>query len=356
MKFYFLTAVLISLFFTAACSSFSKQNERATAEGASARAEQEAAIARADQALQAKDFQTAESLYADFQARFPASVFYQRAQMGRAKALEALEKWAEAAELYRNTIEITRVSQPDIAALALYRVSYVYENLEDEARVMASLKDALQMKDYLPPEQSLAEIPARMAASYNRMGRTEEARHYFRLAESGIQQVRSSMESNQSPEWLSRIYFNMGVLSTNQLDWQNIQASLDTLKMVQIFSLRSAESGGPPWSKMASDGLIANYRDLWDAIQKIPLNKAMDMGAAKREQVDRQLDLSGQLLALINELRQYRSPESAGQSPEAKDLFLYLDQLERKAQSFLMSVGDQTPLTPEAEKRGGLKR
>lgn len=348
--------VLAALLLATGCSSLSKNEIAGVAIDPRVRAEQEREIAKADAAMQAQDYPAAEKLYSDFQVLFPTSVFYQRAQLGRAQALEGQEKWSEAADYYRKTIEATRNSQPEIAALALYQISFSYESLGDEARVLASLTDALQMKEHLLPEQSLAEIPARMAASYNRMGRTKEAQHYFRLAESGIQQVRASSSANHTPTWLSRTYLNMGSFSTNQLYWENIQASLDTLKMIQIFSFRSAEAGGAPWSKMASEGLIANYRDLWNTIQQIPLNKAMDMGAAKREQTDRQVDLTGQLLTLINELKQYRAPERGDESLEASELFLYLDKLEKHAQDFLISTGDQTPLTPEAQKRGGLKK
>lgn len=320
------------------------------------RAEQEGELKKADQALMMGDLQTAEKLFREFQQRFPTSVYFQRSQFGLAKTLEAQQRWAEAADLYRKTLEVTRERQPEIAAQALYELSYCYENLGDEARVLASLQDALTMKQYLTQEQALAEVPARLAASYNRMGRTKEAEQYFREASRGIQQMRPSHTMDQSGVWLAKTYYQMGVFSTNQLSYENLQTSLDTLKMVQIFSLRSAEASGEPWSKMAADGLLSNYRDLWNTIQGIPMNKAMESGAAKREQVDQQANFTGQLLTLMNELRTYRAPETREESPEASEMFLALGKMEEKAHRFLTNLGGQTPLTPEAKKRGGLKR
>jgi tetratricopeptide (TPR) repeat protein len=350
----------VSLFCAAlilsACSSFQFDEVHGVPIDPQVRAEQEKEIAKADQALTAQDYAGADALYLEFQKKFPNSVFYQRAQLGRAKVLEFQGRWAEAAELYRNTVEATRLHQPEIAAQALYQVSFCYENLGDEAGVLASLQDALQMQDHLRPEQSLAEIPARMAASYNRMGRTKEADHYFRQAERGIQQVRAAQNPENSAVWLSSIYYNMGVFSTNQVSLENLQPSLDTLKIVQIFSLRSSEEGGRPWSTMASQELIANYRDLWNTIQQIPLNKAMEQGAAKREQTEKQLNFTGQLLALMNELKQYRAPDASNAHEDASELFNYITKLEKQAQIFLTAKGIRNPLTPEAESLGGLKR
>jgi hypothetical protein len=359
---YFATALLTfalsasSPLLISSCASLRSRDVTGADVDPKVRAEQENELRKADEALIALDFAGAEKLYGEFQTRFPNSVYFQKAQFGRAKALESLEQWSEAADLYRKTLEVTRSQQPGIAAQALYELSYCYENLGDEARVLASLKDALLLKNYLAPEQAEAEIPARLAASYNRMGQTKEAEQYFREADEGIRKVRASQSGEESAVWLARTYFHMGVFSTNQASLENLQANLDTLKMVQIFSLRSAEAHGEPWSKMSSQGLIANYRNLWNTIQQIPVNKAMDLGVAKREQLDRQVNLTGQLLTLINELRVYRAPERREESPEASDLFIFLNKLEKQAQNFLFSLGERNTLTPEAEKRGGLKR
>jgi hypothetical protein len=106
---------------------------------------------------------------------------------------------------------------------------------------------------------------------------------------------------------------------------------------------------------MASQGLIANYRDLWNTIQQIPLIKAMDQGAARREQLERQLNYTGQLLTLMTELKQYQAPEGKTRV-DSIELFTFLNKLEIQALSFLTAKGIRNPLTPEAESLGGLKR
>ena len=253
-------------------------------------------------------------------------------------------------------MKATRELQPEIAAQALYELSFCYENLGDEARVMASLMDAKTFKEHLAPEQALAEIPARLAASFNRIGRTKEAHENYLLAEVGVKEIRGLKSQNVSPEWLSKLYYNMGAFSTNQISQESLQGSLDTLKMVQIFSLRSIEAQGKPWAKMAEQGLITNYRDIWNTIEMIPLNPTLDSGAAKRDKMERQIAMTGKLLAISADLKLQRAPDEGENEIKTSALFDFLKELEIKGQALLASQHEMTPLTPEALQREGLKR
>jgi hypothetical protein len=320
------------------------------------KAQQEKEIRAAENLLEAQQAPEAEKAFTDFQAKYPISIYYQAAQVGKAKALELQGKWTEAAALYRATIEATRETQPEIAAQALYEISFCYENLGDEARLIASLQDALRMKQYLHPEWAMAEIPARLAASYNRVGRLDEAQKYFKQADQGMTQLRAQHDKDASAEWIAHVYYEMGLFSTNQLAYENLQASLDTLKMVQIFSLRSVEAHAEPWSQLASDGLQTNYRDIWNTIQDIPLNKSMDVGAAEREKVERQTGFVGQLLALINDLKRFETPEVAEKNLVMKDLLGFLNNVESQGSQFLSSSQMHTRLTPESQRRNALKK
>ncbi len=320
------------------------------------RAEQEIEISKAEEALLKRNYDQANSLFIEFEKHFPNSVFYQRAQLGRAESLEQQENWIEAVELYRQVVVATTDRQNELTAKALYRLSFCYENLGDEARVLASLVDAQRLKEFLMPEQGLAEIPSRLAASYSRMGRTKEAQLNFRLAEAGVTEVKRLRGTNVTPEWTAEIYHRMGAFSTHQLSHENLQTSLDTLKTVQIFSLRSIEAEGAHWSELSNKGLMSNYRDIWNTIQQYPYNRAMESGAARREQIERQAHFAGQLLAMMNDLNLYRQPEHKDAKGQIGQLFKFVKKLELQGRDFLNALGDQTPLTPEAKKREGLKR
>ncbi|PIS10891.1 MAG: hypothetical protein COT73_07000 [Bdellovibrio sp. CG10_big_fil_rev_8_21_14_0_10_47_8] len=341
------------------CALFQRDDSMASVDPR-VRVEQEQQLSKAEEALEQNLPVEAERLFLEFQMNFPNSVFFQKSELGLGQALERQERWSEAAEKFRNIVEINHDSQPEIAAHALYELSSCYESLGDDSRLFAALMDLEAFKKYLKPEQALAEIPARLAAAYNRTGRSDEARKYMALAEDGVQSVRiqqlekkNALGNPADTHWISQVYYKMGRFSTHQISSENIQAYLDTLKMVQIFSLRAIEGGGQPWSDMADKGLTENYRDVWAAIQGIPMNRAMDTGAALRELIERKTDLIGQMLTMINDLRLHRSPQSEALTGP---LFQYLGSMEKKAESFLYRQPERTPLTMEEKKRQALKK
>ncbi len=352
--------ILISIFLLSACSAFQMDEKTGIPIDPRIRAEQEAELAKADENFENGYMSLAKEGYSEFSKKFPNSIFYQRSRFGLAQTLEAESKWAEAASIYRDTIGATRERQPEIAAQALYRVSVCYENLQDETRVLASLKDAMNLKKYLRPEQIEAEIPARMAASYSRMGLLEDAKKQLQKADEGIQEViknqRSNMNQQELNQWSSEIYYKMGLFSTSQLNSENIQASLDSFKMVQIFSLRSVELGVQPWSEYAQQKMLGNYKDFWKAARTMPLAQGLDQEAAQRQRTERQIHFAGEILALMTDLKSSRAilPEMRG--PLSDSLFKSLTVQEEELQKFLYDQGETTKLTPDALKRNQMRK
>jgi tetratricopeptide (TPR) repeat protein len=356
-RIYFLS--LLSLI-CLSCAAFQRDEKTGDPIDPRVRAEQEGEIQKADSHYAAGYYTVAQEEYASFQKKFPNSIYFQRAGLGLGQSLEAQDKWSEAATVYRQTIDATRERQPEIAALALYRISLCYENLGDEARVLASLKDALSLKQYLKPEQAQAEIPARMAASYSRMGLENEAQAQLSVADAAIQQIikqnRSNMDQDSLNIWSAAIYYRMGLFSTNQLSGENLQACLDSFKMIQIFSLRSIELGAQFWSEKAEKALMLNYQDVWKAIQNFPPIQGLDVGAAARQKVERQIYFTGQTLSLISELKSARSASQDSRSKTSKLFFKWLAQLEIQMEKFLYDQGELNQMTPEAIKRNQLKQ
>lgn len=346
--------LILGLLLTA-CSAFQVDEKTGDPIDPRVRAEQEAEIQKPDQNLANGYFSVAREQYAEFQKKFPNSVFYQRSIFGQAQSLEGEKKWAEAAEMYRANIEATRVRQPEIAAQALYRISICYENLGDESRVLASLRDSLTMKEYLNPEQAEAEIPARMAASYSRMGLQKEAKEQLEKADQGAQRVikqnLSTMDQSTLNAWSAKIYYSMGSFSTQQANSENLQGMLDSFKLVQIFSLRSIELGVDPWSNLARKELVKNYESLWDLVIKFPKIQGLDAEAAVRQKNERQSYFAGQILTLLNELKAAQVVSEDMRSQQVKDLFKDILKYQDKLEQFLYAQGEFTKLTPEALKR-----
>lgn len=298
----------------------------------------------------------AEEAFALFVKNKPTSFYYYRAMMGQARAVFEQRRWAEAAAIYRVIEDGTRDLHNEIAGQALFELSFCYENMGEESHVLASLLDAQKLQNNLPPEIGLAEIPARIAASYHRMGQEVEAGKYLQLAQKGIVQIQIGKEPTiENKKWLAEIYFHMGQLSTNQLTEDNLQAHLDTLKMIQIFTLRCVETEASPWSGLASTNLTNNYADVLHLIMQFSISKSMDAAAAKREKMDRQMYFVGLLLVHIADLKSQRLIlDKAG--AEQEKLFTGLAEIEQKGQNFLLTSNALTPLTPESTQRPKKKK
>lgn len=297
----------------------------------------------------------AEASYVEFQKKHEGSVFEQSAKLGQARVIYYQGHFARSAELYREVVAATRATRPRIASLALFEMSFPYESLGDEARVLASLKDAQKLAEYLAPEISKAEIPARLAAAYQRIGRTKEAEKELAQAEIGVKELRAAEGTKLSPTFLARIYFEMGSFSTDQLGHENLQASLDTLRMVQRFTLRSIEMQGAPWSERAGEQLKRGYRDLWNMTMSIPINHSLEKGAAEREKTDRQIYFAGIILELAEELKQAKAPISDKSNPQLDEVFGFLQKLENRGSQFLRDARVETPLSDESQKKNSIK-
>lgn len=313
-------------------------------------------LTRGERYLIERKWTDAEAVFKEFNKKYPYSVYMQRSRFGLAQSLAEQGNWSEAAEVYRLIINTSQLSNPEIKAQALFEISFCYENLGEEAKVLASLQDALSLKEYLVQEKVLAEIPARMAASYYRLGQNQIAEEYLQKADEGIKRLRALKLSEGDNTWLAKIYFRMGVFSTNQLSSENLETSLDTLRIVQIFSLRSAEEGVAPWSSDASDRLIDNYRTIWRLIGNLAAEEHIDSGMAKSRLQERQIDLTNKLLEITNDLKLYQLPSGSNKTEATAKVYAFIEELTKQAQVFLASRSVRNHLTPEAEALGGLKR
>jgi tetratricopeptide (TPR) repeat protein len=314
------------------------------------RASQEQEIKNAQSEFAQMHFVTALNSFQKFEAEHLDSPFYFQAQVGHAQSLGALGQWSEAAVIYRGIVESTRQSQPELAAFSLYQLSYCYEALGEETKVYASLRDAESMKTRLSPEIAMAELPARLAASLYRMGRSKDAAGKLGEAERGLKELKFIHGSDGvSKEWLAQTYFQMGILSTNQLSMENFRPSLDTLRLVQIFSLRAVEEADPKWSPLAAETLSSTYRDLAILVDQVPLNRSLDHGAASRMQKDTKNQMAAQILESMQNLKTLRLTTES--EPELlTTLYSSLVPIEAKLVKVLEKNPVQNELTPEAQR------
>jgi tetratricopeptide (TPR) repeat protein len=320
------------------------------------KAKQEAALKPAEEQLALANFVDAVKMFAEFQHQYPSGYYHQKASLGLAQAYEALGEWDKAAQLYRSVVEATREKQPEIAGVALYMSSFTYEALGDETRVLSSLKDAETLGESVAIEQRAAEIPARISAFYQRIGQVSEARKYLDKAQEGFKKLKAMKGSTIDQVWLARVLFMMGQFQVNQVSADNLQPHVDTLLPLQVFLMRSVETNGLPWSRLAKESIMRAYLSIWNTVQAFPLNRALDRGAAEREKLDRQLYFVGEMLRLMNELRDLKLPDAASDNIQVQELNDFMGYLYQKGKEFLVTKVEFMPLTQESLSRMGLKQ
>ncbi|GIL18827.1 MAG: hypothetical protein BroJett040_25780 [Oligoflexia bacterium] len=354
---YFLfTFTILSLPFITGCSTGTKSKYVTPAPVTDEiKARQDLELAQIEINLEKQLFRDVELSIGEFQAKYPNSIFWYRSQIDLARSLQGLGKWKESTEILRDTIEANQARHLNVTALAFFYISFSYDALGDEAKSLAALLDAQNLKSHLPIEIAQAELPARLAAYYNRVGQTKLAREYFREAERGVATLFSG-DKPASRDARARTYYWMGAYSTNQISYENLQSALDTLSFVQIFSLRAMEAQSEGWSARAEEGLKENYRDIWNTIMQLPRQQGLDPFAAERELKEVQYRWLGQVLRVTHQLKLYRAPEVDQKNEVVKEFFEFLNDLEERANDQMLAIGEYNPLTPDAQKRQSLKK
>lgn len=341
----FLKISAISVFiFAFGCTTVTKKTISPGPVDPVVRAKMEQDLKSAEEQLKEQKYNEALEAFKKFGKDNPVSIFTQRALIGEARALEGLNEWTKAAAIYSNVISDTRETNPDVAALALYWSSFCYEALGDEARVIAALLDAYKMAEYLPAEKGKAEVPARLAAAYARIGNEEESRKYLQIADKGI----SSLFGNKSDtpemrESKSEIYYLMGHQSTAQLSEESLGSYLETLNLLQVYLLRGVELEGTKGGEHSQKQLMAQYRDLWVRIDAIRAPDGYDPVAGEVTRRQAKSKWAAELLDSVERLRQYRLPTEKGKLVE--ELFSYLEEFENKAKQAILAAAELSPLT-----------
>ncbi|MES2965154.1 MAG: hypothetical protein V4760_14810 [Bdellovibrionota bacterium] len=277
----------------------------------------------------------------------PASPYSQAAILNSGRALEGLGRWSEATERYRAVVRVTANARK-LQAMALYRLSICHEALGDDLQVVATLNDLLSRMEELPPEMARAELPARLATAYARVGNFDRAIDFYRQAENGIAKLRQEA-GDDVPEWLPRTLFFMGELSRRSPTWAEFESSMRPLGRGQVYLLQAAELEAAPWSEKAADELIGTYSNLWTAIASAPVPSEGDPLLATRALQLKQWERSILLLDSLAELRARILPrEAATRSAAAKRIAKAMEDLEKEIGKLLLERPAGEGLTREA--------
>ncbi|KYG70714.1 hypothetical protein AZI85_01925 [Bdellovibrio bacteriovorus] len=307
------------------------------------RAAEEAELKNAERVLEKGRFKEAQILFKDFYGRHQQSSFYQAARLGEAEALDGMEEYQQAASLYRDVYLRTIQGQPEIAALALYKMSFTYEALGDDEKTIAALLDARKLSEHLPLEVAEAEIPARLAAIYGRQGREQETVDYLSQADKGIAKVLQEQRPQLQPGWLAKTYFQMGLVSTNQISEENFSEFAQGQRWIQVYLFKAMKQNDETWSQRAQEELQNVYRNLFTLVES-------------SQNRDVQSRLGGDLLDLMDQAELYKPILGQKETTYEKNFFSYLAEVRKKLDNVLYGSGETMSLTEESQRLNSIKR
>ncbi|WP_246845179.1 hypothetical protein [Bdellovibrio sp. NC01] len=299
-------------------------------------------INNAERLLSLGRYEEARLAFRSFQSSYPQSNFFESSRLGEAHALEGLGRWDEATKIDRDVYLKTSKDHPEIAALALYRMSFAYEATGDDLKTTAALLDAQRLGKYLPAEVAEAEIPARLASIYGKLGRDKEAMNYLNQAEKGINRIRLE-KKEVGIGWLAKTYYQMGSISTNQLSADNFEQSAEGFRMVQIYLIKSMQQNDPAWSARALEQGQATYQSF--------LNLAETQAERKT-----QIEFAGTITDLLDQAELFKPLQGQKPNQFEESFFSFLQNLRKRTEDLLYQSKETMSLTEESQRFNSVKR
>lgn len=274
-------------------------------------------------------------------------------------AYEGMGQCRKAADRYRQVVRGSVKKFKRLEVEALYRLSYAYECLGEDQKVVAALLDVHRRSATMNPAVAKAEVPARLAAAYARLDNQEQAKAYFNIADKGLLELRSEIQTaRQAKISLAKTLFFMGRMnSLNQQFAKRPADYIESLRTLQPFLMRSISTDVQPWSDKSAHQLLEGYNKLLRLIEGSYVDAdTKDAGINERLSREQKLSLVRYATQSLQELRAKKLPGRASEDSLETRVFRELDGIERQMQSVMASASEVQLKTPEAQKREGLKR
>jgi len=339
--------------FLGACQATKSVFERTVKVDEKILQEQKAAIEVAETSLEAQNWAVAEEQFSVFMRKYPVSSYSAQAYFGKARSLEGLGQYQAAVQVYRTLGEQARKTSPEQAAMAYVRMSYCYEALGDETRLMAALADADSFAEALPEEVRQLEIPTRRAASMMRRGLADEARKILKQVEKNLPDVseRSSLELRSKH---ARILTALGAQDLRAITPENYIATLETVQALQPFLWKAVTLKATPWSDQAAEKLRLTYFTLANLAFNPPkLDAGRSESVSARYRSELQKTWVARLLESLENLKTFSTEalsEAGGELPQL------VGEIEENGRKILWGRQNLTPLTDESKVHHQLKK
>lgn len=191
------------------------------------------------------------------------------------RTYEVLNQCEKAQLKYRELIQSALGEFELLKAKGVLRLGYVYECLNQDAKVIGSFLDAKRVKGILPRFTDQVEIPIRLALAYSRLNHWEVAKSFFDSSEKAFKNYsffsstsRKNQETlNKREEWAKTLYF-ISSLDKNFYNIKDPEIRLKALRYLQKYLIKIFQTKSLNWSKKALKSIKEAYEKLWIEIQK----------------------------------------------------------------------------------------
>ena len=259
-----------------------------------------------------------------------------------------------AGERLRGVVRLAGNMAPPIKYRALMQLADVYTCLGDNAKTITTLIEASGGRQVLPPDIVLAEIPARLAGAYARVGNAREAKRYYQKAERGLDELSATLDRRRDrvPE-IAQILIGMGNMQELKPRSLKSEQYLASLRALQKYLFKAVELNVPNSSQAAADQIAQAYDGVWYYIDTDNATTKSDQ--TQRERMREKLQVAELAVQDLKELYREHIPD-----PNEPSLVTnFLNQMrtrELKFRNFIATNIVGTNLTPQALRAQSIKR
>ena len=307
--------------------------------------------------LEEENYNSASLTFERILNQNPTSEFELVTMFNAGAAREGLKDCKGAADRYRKAVAGARGKFPQIESQSLYRLSFAYECLGMDAKVITSLLEVKSRSLGLGDETVLTELPARLAAAYARAGNTALSREYYDQANKGLEDLKVSFRSRaRYAEVLARTLFFMGRLNLpDERIKNNAKAYIENLRTLQPYLAQSVALNAPTWSEKSFHQIANAYDTVWNYVDRSPSDEKQDKLLKENQDRRYRLMIAKEASRALENLKILNNvPLKPGSFADRLNRMV---QIQEQKLTRLLSDNSVTTLpSEEARKREGLRR
>lgn len=293
--------------------------------------------------MNAQKYEAALGTFKKFQELYPYSIYSSQVRLEEGKSKLRLNEYPQAESILRDISVATKDIKPEISASALFYLGLAYEGMGDDVRATASLLDAERMGASLDPAIAKGELPAKLATIYVRHGHTKTAISYLDKAEKGIESLKALDPKYANKNYSAELFYRMGSIFGGELEGQNVEARIQSLKLVQLYLFKSMRLDVSPWSTRSKETLLENYRNFMFLFNG-------------ESELSRKLEIGTELMALFEQAEMFKSTREVMPFPAEKEVFSYVEEMKNKVAEVLYKPRTYVNETTESENLNKVRR